>query len=324
MILDIVLFFIGVALILIGANYLTEGAASISYKLGLTPLAVGLTVVAFGTSMPEFVVSMTSALRGNADIAVGNVVGSNIFNVLAILGITALIKPLSVSRTTLRNEIPLMVLVSFLLVVMALDSVFDRELGVINVISRSEGIVLLGIFTIFLSYILTIAKKHGGNAEAEEALQKTYKLWLSIVFILGGLAGLIFGGDIFVKSASNIARSLGVGEAFIGLTLVACGTSLPELATSIVAARKGHVDMAIGNVVGSNIFNILWILGAAGTITPIRANGITIIDLGVMTLSGIILYLFTAFWGKRTITRVEGGILLAVFLSYMTYLGVNL
>lgn len=322
MILDIVLFFVGVALILVGANYLTEGAASISYKLGLTPLAVGLTVVAFGTSMPEFVVSVTSALRGNADIAVGNVVGSNIFNVLAILGVTALIKPLSVSRTTLRNEIPLMVLISCLLVVMALDSVFDRELGVMNVISRSEGIVLLGIFSIFLSYILTIAKKHG--ADAEEAPQKSYKLWLSFVFILGGLAGLIFGGDIFVKSASNIARSLGVGEAFIGLTLVACGTSLPELATSVVAARKGHVDMAIGNVVGSNIFNILWILGAAGTITPIRANGITIIDLGVMTLAGLILYLFTAFWGKRTITRVEGGILFAIFLAYMTYLGVNL
>lgn len=322
MILDLLFFVIGVILILGGANYLTDGAAFISYKLGLSSLAVGLTVVAFGTSMPEFVVSFTSAIKGNADIAVGNIVGSNIFNILAILGITALIKPLVVSRTTLRNEIPLMLLGFVLLGIMSLDHIFDPETSSINVISRTDSMALFCFFLVFMSYILTIARKR--QAESDVPPTKNHPLWLALLFIAGGLAALIFGGNLFVDSASNLARSFGVSEAFIALTLVAGGTSLPELATSIVAARKGHVDMAIGNVVGSCLFNVFFVLGLTGIIRPISAQGITIIDLTTMIFSGLLLYIFTAFFGMRTIKRIEGALLFIFFIGYFIYLGINI
>lgn len=326
MVLDIILFFVSVAAILIGANYMTDGAAGISYKLGVSQLAVGLTVVAFGTSMPEFVVSIASAIKGNADIALGNVVGSNIFNILAILGITAIVKPLVVSRTTLRNEVPLMVLGLVLLGIMALDKVVEpgSVASPVNVISRTESLALLGMFGIFMSYIFTIIKKHQDEAaEADDPVVKK-PVWLLLIMFVGGLAALVYGGNLFVDSASSIARSLNISEAFIGLTLVACGTSLPELATSVIAARKGHADMAIGNVVGSCIFNVFFVIGVSGSIVPIRTGGITLVDMATMSLSGVLLFFFTRFWGKRTINRVEGAILFLCFLVYMAYLTMNL
>ncbi len=322
MILNFLLFIAGVLLIIGGANYLTEGAAFLARKIGVTPLVVGLTVVAFGTSAPELVVSLTSALKGSADIAVGNVVGSNIFNILMITGIAAMITPLSVTRGTIYKEIPLMILSFVVMAVMCMDSYFDGSLALGgNVITRSEGLILIAFFLIFLSYTFSIAKKHSGPVT--EPSHK-YPVWLAIVFLVGGIAGLIFGGNLFVDSSVKIARGFGVSEAFIGLTLVAFGTSLPELATSIVAALKKEHDIAIGNVVGSSLFNVFSVLGISASISPIHVSGITLIDLMVMIFSGLLLYLVGVFFGDKTIKRSEGTVLVLVFILYMVYLGINL
>lgn len=320
MIIDLLLFVLGVVLIISGANFLTDGAAALARRLGLSPLMVGLTVVAFGTSAPELVVSLTSAIKGSADIAIGNVVGSNIFNVLAIVGITALVTPLGITASTVRKEIPLLILASCVFTVMAWDTLFSGLIGQENFVSRVEGISLLGFFLIFLTYTLSIAKSAGEIEQESNPNKKRKPIWVLIVMIVGGLAGLIFGGDLFVSSSSSIARSFGVSEAFIGLTLVALGTSLPELATSVVAALKKEPEIAVGNVVGSGLFNIFFILGTTATVTPIKMSGITIVDFLVMILASVLLYVFGIFFGQRTITRVEGGILFVCFILYNAYL----
>lgn len=323
MIVDILLFVLGVVLIIAGANFLTEGAASLARRMGLSSLMVGLTVVAFGTSAPELVVSLTSALKGSADIAVGNVVGSNIFNVLAIVGITALVKPLTITQSTIKKEIPLLVLASLVLSVMVWDSLMDAPLARANVITRGEGLVLLAFFVVFLAYTFSIASSPKDVSVADEVAADqvaTRPIWLTLIFVFGGLGGLIFGGDLFVSSSSAIARSLGVSEGIIGLTLVAMGTSLPELATSVVAALKKEPELAVGNVVGSGLFNIFLILGLTSTISPISVVGITLMDFAVMLGSAILLYFFGVFFGHRTITRTEGTILTLLFIAYNTYL----
>lgn len=327
MLISFLLFTLGILLIIAGANFLTEGAAGLARRMGLSPLMIGLTVVAFGTSAPELVVSLTSALKGSADIALGNVVGSNIFNVLAIVGITALVSPLSITISTIRKEIPMMILASIVLTIMAWDSIFTGGRLAVNQLTRSEGLVLLAFFLIFLTYTFSMAKTTSGDAELDmqvdtqeqESVAKR-PVWLMLLFILGGLAGLIFGGDLFVSSSTSIARALGVSEAIIGLTLVALGTSLPELATSVVAALKKEPELAVGNVVGSGIFNIFMILGITSSVSPIRVLGITLVDFMIMILSGVLLYLFGVFFGQRTITRLEGGILFAIFIAYNVYL----
>lgn len=323
MIINFVLFALGVVLIIAGANFLTDGAASLARRLGLSPLMVGLTVVAFGTSAPELVVSLTSALAGSADMAVGNVVGSNLFNVLAIVGVTALVTPLSITHSTIRKEIPLLILASIVLTVMVWDTLLGGATSAGNVLTRGEGIVLLAFFLIFLFYTLSIASTTGGEAtqsDEEGAPQAGKPLWLMLIFILGGLGGLIWGGDLFVSSSTSIARSLGVSEGIIGLTLVAMGTSLPELATSVVAALKKEPELAVGNVVGSGLFNIFLILGVTASVTPITVSGITLIDFVMMILSAALLYLFGVFFGDRTITRTEGAVLVAIFIAYNAYL----
>ncbi|KGN81941.1 calcium/sodium antiporter [Porphyromonas sp. COT-290 OH860] len=318
--MDLLFFVLGIVLIIGGANSLTDGAAALARRMGLSPLMVGLTVVAFGTSAPEFVVSLTSALKGSADIAIGNVVGSNIFNILAIVGITALVTPLSITASTVRKEIPLLILASCVFAVIAWDTLFSGLIGQENFLSRSEGLALLGFFLIFLTYTFSIAKSAGEIEQESDPSKKRKPMWLLIALIIGGLAGLIFGGDLFVSSSSSIARSFGVSEAFIGLTLVAMGTSLPELATSVVAALKKEPELAVGNVVGSGLFNILFILGTTATVTPIKMSGVTVVDFLVMVLSSILLYVFGIFFGQRTITRLEGGILFACFIAYNAYL----
>lgn len=320
MIIDLLFFVLGIVLIIGGANSLTDGAAALARRMGLSPLMVGLTVVAFGTSAPEFVVSLTSALKGSADIAIGNVVGSNIFNILAIVGITALVTPLSITASTVRKEIPLLILASCVFAVIAWDTLFSGLIGQENFLSRSEGLALLGFFLIFLTYTFSIAKSAGEIEQESDPSKKRKPMWLLIALIIGGLAGLIFGGDLFVSSSSSIARSFGVSEAFIGLTLVAMGTSLPELATSVVAALKKEPELAVGNVVGSGLFNIFFILGTTATVTPIKMSGVTVVDFLVMVLSSILLYVFGIFFGQRTITRLEGGILFACFIAYNAYL----
>ncbi|MBQ8889266.1 MAG: calcium/sodium antiporter, partial [Bacteroidaceae bacterium] len=306
----------GLALILLGANGLTDGAAAIAKRFKISDLVIGLTIVAFGTSTPELVVSATAALGGSAEMAIGNVVGSNIFNVLAIIGVTALVMPIKVGQSTMSKEIPLMILCSIVLACMANDVFLDG--GSTNVISRIDGLVLLGFFLIFLRYTFAIARD--GNPEDETTEIKEMPIWKSVLFILGGLVGLIYGGQLFVDGASGIASSLGVSESIIGLTIVAGGTSLPELATSVTAALKKNAGIAVGNVVGSNLFNVFFILGCSATISPLPMGGINNVDMAVLIGSSILFWLVGWFFKKRTITRIEGALLVICYVAYTAYL----
>ena len=309
--MDIVCLLGGLVLILLGANYLTDGASSLAKRFRISDLVIGLTVVAFGTSAPELAVSLSSAIKGSADIAIGNVVGSNMFNTLMIVGCTAFFAPIVVTRNTLLKEIPLCILASVALLAISNDMLLDKQ--PLDVVSRTDGFLLLLFFIIFMVYTFSIARQHG-DEEAEEV--KQIPLWLSLIYIIGGLAALVFGGNIFVDGATGIARSLGVSKSVIGFTLVAGATSLPELATSVVAALKKNPEMAIGNVVGSNLFNIFLVLGASATITPLNLIGITNFDLLSLVIASVILWFFGVFYKKRTITRVEGTILVVCYIAY--------
>ncbi|RHR57019.1 calcium/sodium antiporter [Parabacteroides sp. AF17-28] len=313
--MNIVLLIGGLLLILVGANALTDGAASVAKRFHISSLVIGLTIVAFGTSAPELTVSVVSALKGSADMAIGNVVGSNIFNTLMIVGCTAAIVPISVTKGTLSKEIPLCILASVVLFICANDVLINKAAA--NTISSSDGMLLLCFFLIFLGYTFAIA--HNGSSEGESEI-KDMPVWKSVLFIAGGLAGLVYGGQFFVSGASEIARSLGISESIIGLTLVAGGTSLPELATSVVAALKKNPEMAIGNVIGSNLFNIFFVLGCSATISPLNIQGITNLDLGVLIGSCVLLYIFGWFFKKRTITRIEGIVMIACYIGYTAYL----
>lgn len=314
----------GLVLILLGANYLTDGASALARKMGVSDLMVGLTVVALGTSMPEFVISLVSAIDGSAELAIGNVVGSNIANILLIGGLTALVHPIRVEKSVMTREIPMVVIASIALTAMACAPFLDGQ-GLSALIDRADGIILLLFFVVFMRIMLSGAKTAVPNDPSEQqgAEKKSLKLWLAIVYIAGGLAGLIFGGQWFVDGASDIAKAMGVSEALIGLTIVAVGTSLPELATSVVAAAKGSTGMAIGNIVGSNIFNILFVLGATAVVRPLSSGGISYVDYCVMTLSAIIFWIMGWLVGKRTITRGEGALLLGLYAGYMTWIIIN-
>lgn len=312
--MNIVFLIGGLLLILWGANALTDGASSVAKRFNIPDIVIGLTIVAFGTSTPELTVSVSSALKGSADVSIGNVVGSNIFNALMIVGVAAMVAPIVVTRNTIIKEIPLAILASVAVMVFANDVFLDGAAA--NVISTSDGIILLCFFAIFLGYTFAISKDGNSSNENDGEAIKIMPIWKIIFFIVGGLAALIYGGSLFVDGACNIARSLGVSESIIGLTLVAGGTSLPELATSVVAALKKNPEIAIGNVVGSNIFNIFFVLGCSATITPLHLVGITNFDMTVMILSAIALWLFGVFFGKRTITRVEGFFLIIAYIAY--------
>ena len=315
MIADILLFIVGLALILSGANALTDGASSIAKRMKVSELVIGLTIVAFGTSAPELAVSAISAIKGNGDIALGNVVGSNLFNTLMIIGCTVLVRPLKVSRLLIKKEIPLCILASFVLILLCADA---TEGCVAGGLSRTDGLVLLCFMAIFLSHTFSIAA--GEEQNAAESGIKEMPLWRAILFSIGGLIFLIAGGESFVRGASGLARALGASESLIAVTIVAGGTSLPELATSVVAALKGRSEMAVGNVVGSNLFNIFLILGLSSTISPIKLAGIGAIDLGMVLLSSIVLWFVGVFYKERTITRVEGALMIALYVAYTLYL----
>lgn len=275
-------------------------------------MVIGLTVVAFGTSTPELVVNIVSSADGSSALALGNVLGSNIFNVLAILGTTALITPLSVTKTTTWVEIPLAVFAAILVLILVNGEPSDT-------ITRAEGICLLCFFVIFLSYTLVLAK-YGVAGNGEEVTIKNYTLGKSILFILLGLAGLVGGGRLLVTNAVHIAENLGISERIIGLTIVSIGTSLPELATSIIAARKRNADIAIGNVVGSNLFNTFLILGTSATIAPVRTPVGSTTDLVVNIIASGLLFLFI-FTGKgRKINRWEGAVFLALYIGYLIFI----
>ncbi|MBW4771164.1 calcium/sodium antiporter [Prevotella jejuni] len=303
MILNILFIVIGIVLVLWGADRLTDGAVAVAEKMKMPQIVIGLTIVAMGTSMPEFCVSLISALKGTSDLAVGNIVGSNIFNTLLIVGVSALVAPMSIMKTTVRKDIPFALVASALLLIMCLD----------GDISRIDAAILFVMFLIFMYITLRGAKAQGTDLEEKE--KKPMGTWLSIVWILVGLACLIGGSNLFVDGATAVATKLGVSEAVIGLTIVAGGTSLPELATSVVSARKGNSGIAIGNVLGSNVFNILAILGLTGVISPMTLKGITMTDLSMMVISIILIWLFS--FTKYKIERWEGAILTAVFVGYI-------
>ena len=319
--LDALLLIGGLALILAGANGLTDGSAAVAKRFRISDLVIGLTIVAFGTSAPELVISVLSALNGSAEMSIGNVVGSNIFNVLMIIGCTALVLPIKVGGGTMSKEIPLVILASCALFFFGNDVWLDG--GARNVISRIDGLVLLCFFLIFLRYTFAIARNGNPDEAGEEQKIKELPGWKSTLYIIGGLAGLIFGGQLFVDGASGIARSLGVSESVIGLTLVAGGTSLPELATSVTAALKKNPGIAIGNVIGSNLFNIFFVLGCSATLSPLPMGGIGNFDLAVLVGSSVLLWLVGWFFRKRTITRAEGVLLMACYVAYTTYLIVH-
>lgn len=327
--MNILLLIGGLILILLGANGLTDGAASVAKRFRIPPIVIGLTIVAFGTSAPELTVSVSSALKGSADIAIGNVVGSNIFNTLMIVGCTALFAPIVITRNTLRKEIPLCILSSIVLLICANDVFLDKAPE--NILNRVDGLLLLCFFVIFMGYTFAIASKPVTTEQQaehpvieEETEIKSLPWWQSILYIIGGLAALIYGGQLFVDGATGIARNLGVSESIIGLTLVAGGTSLPELATSIVAALKKNPEIAIGNVIGSNLFNIFFVLGCSASITPLHLSGITNFDLFTLVGSSILLWLFGLFFAKRTITRIEGAIMILCYVAYTVVLIYNI
>lgn len=304
--MNIIFIVFGIIMVLWGAGKLTDGATSLAARMNIPPIVIGLTVVAMGTSMPEFFISFISALKGTTDLAVGNVVGSNIFNTMLIVGTAALVAPMTILRSTVKKDIPFTILASAMLIPMTLD----------GDISRLDAALLFLVFIVFMVYTVRSAKN--GTAEGDKAEAKQMPVWKAISFFVLGLACLIVGSNLFVDGATAVASLLGVSEAVIGLTIVAGGTSLPELATSVVAARKGQSAIAMGNVIGSNVMNILMILGVTGLIHPMTIQGITWLDLSVMLVSVLLLWLFS--FTKYTMARWEGAVLVILFLAYMTWL----
>lgn len=306
---DILLLLAGLALIVFGADYLVDGASRIARKAGVSQFVIGLTIVGMGTSAPEFVVSMIGAFKGSADIAIGNVLGSNIFNTLLILGVTAFILPMTITKNNLRRDLPVNLVVTVLFLL----------LGFFGGLSRIDGAILLVLFAVYLWYCFRFDEH-----EIEEEDAPTGKLWINILLVLGGLAALVFGGRVFVNSATALAYRMGASEKFIAVTILAGGTSLPELATCVVAAAKKKGALALGNIIGSNLFNILLILGCSAVVTPLSFASIKWVDAGVLTASALLL-IAAAFTRKNyKIDRLDGSILLTVWLGYMAWLIYNI
>lgn len=306
---QVLLLIFGIVVVLKSADWLTNGAVGLATKLGISQIVIGLTIVAIGTSMPEFFVSIVSAIKGTPDLAVGNIVGSNIFNVLLIVGVAATVAPIAIQRATVRRDIPIAIVASIMLTFMMLD----------DNISRTDALILFAAFIAFIWITLRNSKNDANEKDA--STEKVIPTWKSVLFIIFGLVGLVLGSNIFVDNASSLAHGWGISDAVIGLTIVAGGTSLPELATSAVAARKGDSGIAIGNVLGSNVFNILMILGLTGIISPMHIQNITYINMAVMVISMALFWLFS--FTKLRVERWEGCVLIACFLGYITWLVSN-
>lgn len=320
MIYEIVILIGGLLLILFGANYLVDGSSSIARRFGISEFVIGLTIVGIGTSTPEMVVSFLSAFKGSADMAIGNILGSNIFNTMLILGITALIAPLTITKNNLRKDIPINIGVTLLMIILGMNfSLFG--LGNTDVLSRVDGAIMLLLFVWYLWYSF-----RNGKDEPVKGEVATPKISIvrSVFMVIAGLAALIFGGRVFVDNATELARALGVSDKFIAVTVLAAGTSMPELATSIVAAVKGRGQLALGNILGSNISNILLILGGSALICPLSFQGISYVDLGVVTAGALIFFISAYTFKKKTLDRWEGSILILIELAYMWYLIANI
>lgn len=315
--LTYILFVAGFALLIYGANWLVDGAASIARRYRISDLVIGLTIVALGTSSPELVVNLVASFKGSADVAMGNILGSNVSNILLILGVSALIYPVAVNSNTQWKEVPLALLAAVIIGVLANDTYFD---GIsLSMIYRSDGIVLVAFFLLFMYYAFGIAREDelpiGGQTQIHDR-----PLWRSVVMILAGIGGLVLGGQWIVDGAVNIASALGMSEALISLTIVAVGTSLPELATCVVAAWKKNSGIIMGNIIGSNIFNVFFVLGVSAVIRPLPFNHILNFDIIVGIISTLLLFVFLFFPRKRVLERWQGGVLLALYALYLLIL----
>ena len=315
---QIILFLVGLALVVFGADYLVEGASAVARKAGLSEFIIGLTIVGMGTSAPEMVVSFIGAAQGNADIAIGNVVGSNIFNTLLILGVTALILPMTITPENRKRDIPMNIFTVAVLILLGLEhTIFG--IGT-DGLSRIDGGILLALFIAYMWYSFTSSKPESDSAQDA----KKTAIWLAVLYIAGGLAALVFGGRLFVNSAVNIAHSFGVSDKFIAITILAGGTSMPELATCIAAAVKKKGQLALGNIIGSNIFNVLLILGGSAIISPLSFADISYVDLGILMASALVL-LTSCFVGKKnSLDRLDGVLFLILWAGYMAWLIMNL
>ena len=307
---------IGLVLLIKGADLLVDGASSIARKLNISDLVIGLTVVAFGTSTPELFVSVISSAKGNTDIAIGNIIGSNIANIFLIMGISAVIFPLAVSKSTVWKEIPFSLLAALVFGILANDLLIDKFPS--SVLTRSDGIILLCCFVVFLYYTVGIAKKIDGMENFVPTGERG--LLVSVVFVVLGLVGLGFGGKWIVDGAVDIALRLGMSESTIGLTIVAVGTSLPELASSAMAAYKKNVEIAVGNIVGSNIFNILFVLGISSVIKPLPFQEENNIDTGVLIAANVLLFVNMFTGGKHMVDRWEGAVYIVLYAAYTAFL----
>ena len=316
--IQIIILLAGLLLILFGANYLVDGSSSIAKKFGISEFVIGLTIVGIGTSTPEMVVSFLSSFQGKADMAIGNIVGSNIFNTMLILGITALISPLVITRSNLKKDIPLNIGVTLVLILLGMNYTL---FGIgSDQLSRIDGLILLAIFAWYLWS--SFKSDPEPDEDGEEIIVRS--TGISAMMIVGGLAALIFGGRLFVNSATAIAHIFGVSDKFIAITVMAAGTSMPELATCVVAAFKGRGQLALGNILGSNISNILLILGGAALINPLSFGGMTTIDLCAVLICSIFILLCAYLFKKRQLDRVEGCVLILMEAAYMWYLISNL
>lgn len=318
MFVQAVLFLAGLALVVFGADYLVEGASSVARKFGLSEFVIGLTIVGMGTSAPEMVVSFIGAAEGNASVAIGNVIGSNIFNTLLILGVTAMILPMTITRENKRRDIPMNIFISAMLIILGLEHTI---LGIgTDGLSRLDGGILIALFAGYMW--LSFKSSPTDSNSPSEARQRS--VWVAILFILGGLAALVFGGQLFVNSAVSIAHALGVSDKFIAITILAGGTSMPELATCVAAAVKKKGQLALGNIIGSNVFNVLLILGGSAIIHPLGFTDISLIDLGVF-FTGAVALLTSCFVGKKnSLDRLDGALFFLLWAGYMAWLIVNL
>lgn len=318
MVTDLVLLIVGLVLLILGAEWLVDGSSSIARRAGLSEFLIGMAVIGIGTSMPELVVSLTGALKGSADIAIGNVVGSNIFNVFLILGVTALISPVAISSGNKKRDIPLNIAACVLLICFGMQYTLFK-VGGSDTINALEGGIFLVLFVVYLLYSFRSGKADTEEEEeGEVAVPK--KLWYSIAMVLVGLVSLVYGGDILVDSACNLARDAGLSEKFIAITILAGGTSFPELVTCVVAAAKKKDALALGNIIGSNISNILLILGASALACPLSFANIKPVDLGMLVLSSVILIFSTWSGRNNRIGKGDATLFLIIFASYMAYL----
>lgn len=335
---DILFLILGLVLIIAGGNYLTDGAVSVAKRFGISSLVIGLTIVAFGSSTPDFVVCFISTVTGKSELALGDILGANIFDITLVIGVVALIAPVTISSEMAFKDLPMLALSSLALFICADDRIVDGT--PLNIVNRTDGLMLLSLFVIFMCYTMAMVKRPAvkplsasprpapvakersvEKAEAADADNtRVMKPWLAAVCILAGLAGLVFGGQWLVDGASGLARRLGMSEALVGLTIVGIGSSIPDLSTSVIAAIKKQPGIAIGNVVGACIFNVFFIIGLCSTISPLRAGSLTFVDFGTLVVGSLMVLLFGDVIVKRTITRGQGAVLVAIYVAYMTYL----